>query len=284
MEDKLEITPEGLRIPIIPAGVAELIEALSNDELDFEELGDYLKRFPGIVARLIALANSAWSAPAQEITTLENAVSRLGLKVSRSIAIALAVSAPLDTHRCPSFNSVHYWCDALLVADIAGLIAAESEHEAAPDPSTCRVAGLIHNIGLLVLVDNFPDRMDDCFQAYAKLPGSRVLNDLLTAELGFSTLDIGGRIAQSWGLPGVFEKTMSSFSDTDYRDDYWPVVNLVSASIEITSQLNEGAEAAPDYLKHDEGLFDRELVQRKWDSLKALRLKVQALAEQVFAK
>ncbi len=284
MDDKLELTPEGLRIPIIPAGVAELIEALSNDELDFEELGEYLKRFPGIVARLVALANSAWSAPAQEITTLENAISRLGLKVSRSIAIALAVSAPLDTHRCPNFNSVHYWSDALLVADIAGVIAAESEHEAAPDPSTCRVAGLIHNIGLLVLVDNFPDRMDDCFQAYAKLPSSRVLNDLLAAELGFSTLDIGGRIAQSWGLPQVFEKTMSSFSNADYRDDYWPVVNLVSAAIEITSQLNEAAETAPDSLEHDEGLFDRELVQRKWDSLKALRLKVQALAEQVFAK
>lgn len=282
MDDKLELTPEGLRIPIIPAGVTELIEALSNDQLDFEELADYLERFPGIVARLIALANSAWSAPKQEITTLENALSRLGLKVSRSVAIALAVSAPLDTHRCPCFNSAHYWADALLVADVAGLIAGESDHKEAPDPSTCRVAGLIHNIGLLVLVDNFPDRMDDCLRAYSRLPDSRTLNDLLEAELGFSIVTIGSRIAQSWGLPGVFEKTMSFYNDVSYRDEYWPVVNLVSAAIQITSELNEGADSASEHLEHDEGLFDRDLVERNWNALRAARVRIQALAEQVF--
>ena len=283
MHENLELTPEGLRIPVIPAGVADLIDALSNDDLDFEQVAEYFERFPGIVARLIALANSAWSAPSQEITTLENAVSRLGLKVSRSVAIALAVSAPMDTHRCPAFDSVHYWSDALLVADIAGLIATESGHELAPDPATARVAGLIHNIGLLVLVDNFPGPMDECLVSYSRSPGTQHINQLLETRLGFSPSGIGSRIAKSWGLPGVFEKTMSFYDDRDYRQNHWPVVNCVTAAIELTAALNCGSESIPENLEHSDLLFTGEMLERQWLTLGNMHNKTRALAEQVFA-
>ena len=282
MEAKLNLSPEGMRIPVIPAGVSDLIAAISNDDLGFQELSSYLERFPGIVARLIALSNSAWSAPSQEITTLEAAIARVGMKVSRSVAIALVVSAPLDTHRCPAFDSVHYWSDALLVADIASLIAADFDQPEIVDPSTARVAGLIHNIGLLVMIDNCPDEMDGCLRSYSTVRDQQPFNVVIEHQLGFSPSGLSGQIAQSWGLPGVFEKAMSFYGDRNYRNDHWQIVNSVSAAIDITAALNRGHDAMPAQLTFPDGLPSKDLLRHQWSAFQLMYGKTQELSQQVF--
>ncbi len=234
------------------------------------------------MARLIALSNSAWSSPSQEITTLSNAVSRLGLKVSRSVSIAVIVSAALDTKRCPAFETAHYWGHALLVGDIAGIIASKSAAEVAPEVSITRVAGLIHNLGFLVLVDNFPEPIDQLLREYAELPEPKSLNNWLSSHLGFSPAAIGSKIAQVWGLPAVLEKTMAFYDDSTYQDEHWPVVSSVSLAIKITAALHQNHEEMPAHIEVPKGLIDRSVLSADWPGLQSLHAGNVKLSQHVF--
>ncbi len=142
-----------LQLPSLPAGAPYLLKSLTNENIDFAELASVVEKFPGIAGKLISLVNSAWSAPATEVTSLEDTCSRLGLGVVRSTSIALAVAAPFNSTRCPSFDLEYYWCSVLLAADAASRLAGVSSSIRDFEPATARAAGLLHNLGLLWLAD-----------------------------------------------------------------------------------------------------------------------------------
>jgi HD-like signal output (HDOD) protein len=69
------------RVPVLPPGATYLMQALNDDNLGFREIAAAVEKMPSIAARILALANSAWSAPARPILALDEACGRLGIKV-----------------------------------------------------------------------------------------------------------------------------------------------------------------------------------------------------------
>ncbi|MCP4996368.1 MAG: HDOD domain-containing protein, partial [Gammaproteobacteria bacterium] len=147
--DSIRARLDESRLPVLPAGIPYLLTVLTDEEIAINELARILERFPTIVARLIALANSAWSSPASDVTSLEMACARLGFNIIRSVSIALAIAQPFDPNRCQAFDAERYWCSALLTADAATWLSPLSQVAYAPEPETARVGGLLHNLGLL---------------------------------------------------------------------------------------------------------------------------------------
>ena len=184
--------------------------------------------------------------------------------------------------RCPAFDTAHYWGHALLVGDIAGIIASNATPELAPDVSMTRVAGLVHNLGFLVLVDNFPEQIDELLRQYAELPEPKSLNNHLSLELGFAPSAVGSKIAQVWGLPAVLEKTMTYYGDNKYQDEHWPVVASVSLAIKITAALHQHLDEMPDYIEVREGSIDRESLTHHWQGLQSLHAGNLKLSKHVF--
>ena len=82
--------------------------------------------------KLISLANSVWSAPTDEVSSLENACARLGFGVVRSTSIAIAVAAPFNPSTCPAFDLEYYWCSVLLTADVASRLVSVSSGASLP--------------------------------------------------------------------------------------------------------------------------------------------------------
>lgn len=115
-----------LQLPTLPAGAPYLLKSLTNEAIDFVGLAVVVEKFPGIAGKLISLVNSAWSAPVSEVTSLEVTCSRLGLGVVRSTSIALAIAAPFNPARCPSFDLEYYWCSVLLTAGAASKLVPVS--------------------------------------------------------------------------------------------------------------------------------------------------------------
>lgn len=75
------------KMPVLPVETPYLISSLSDETLNFNQLSKVIERFPTIAARLIALANSAWSAPISPIYSLEESCTRLGLSVVKSDSV-----------------------------------------------------------------------------------------------------------------------------------------------------------------------------------------------------
>ena len=185
------------RIPVLPPGAPFLLHALADDNLGFAEIARTIEKVPSVAARLLALANSAWSAPISPITSIEAACSRLGLQVVRSASVALAVSQPFNPAHCPPFNGCLFWGTALLGAEAASRLA---ERALPADAATARTAALLANLGLIWLADALPKETAKALELAEHLaPGG--LNDMIKEHCGLGFDEAGGLLAKAWDLP-----------------------------------------------------------------------------------
>ncbi len=225
-----------LKLPTLPAGTLFLFESLTNEHIDFAELAGVLEKFPSIAGKLISLANSVWSAPTSEVTSLENACARLGFGVVRSTSIALAIAAPFDSARCPSFDPERYWCSALLTADAASRLALAVSVDVGLEPSTARAAGLLHELGLLWLVDKLPDEVDQALVMVEKQLEAN-LQLALSRVLGFDQEKATARLADAWGLPETMARAMTHYRDIGYRGPQEAIVANVGLAVTLVSAI-----------------------------------------------
>lgn len=239
------------RVPVLPAGIGDLIAALGGADMTNSQLAAVIEQYPSIALRLLALANSAWSAPAHAITALDQACGRLGYKVVRSVAIALAVSAPFDHARCPAFDGRRFWCRALLSADIAEWLSAKGGHFSGPDPITpggMRSAALVRDLGLLWLADGMPLACHAALTECAQAP-QLALASALRQHCGTDHHQTGSQLAEAWHLPRLLAVAMCDEADTEDPAEYTQALRLLHLGSRIADAAELGqAElaAAPD--------------------------------------
>ncbi len=227
-------------VPVLPAGVTELLARLADEDMPFDELATLLERFPTVATRLLSIANSPWSAPRVPVTSLDVACARLGFETVRSISIAVTVAAPFNPMRCMHFDASRYWCATLLVADAAARVSRLLPAAADISQATARAAGLLHNLGLLWLADCLPAPTD---RALAAAAADDVLsvNEALTAECGFGHNDASLVLAEAWYLPELMRAAMRYHSVPAVDDKQATMTRLIAVSAGLVAMLFEGA-------------------------------------------
>ena len=138
---------------------------------------------------------------------MRDSCSRLGSQLVLSISIALSVSQAFNPSRCPAFESKKFWVSALLTAEAAFMRAKETSDIC---PDTARLAGLLHNIGLLWLAENKPIEISEAISISQKDNVS--FTQTLLEKYDLDLYDVGGYLATSLELPETIEKTIASYS------------------------------------------------------------------------
>ncbi|MGB1108952.1 MAG: HDOD domain-containing protein [Gammaproteobacteria bacterium] len=276
------LTGPRTRMPALPPGTPQLLRQLTRPDVSFRELARSLERFPAIAARLIGLANSAWSSPAVTITSLEAACTRMGFDVVRSVSLGLAVGTPFDPRNCPAFDAEQFWCSALMVADTAADLKQASGDWCALDALSVRSAGLLHNLGLLWLAERMPKATDQAIQA-ANADEDLSLNQAMIEHCGIGYRQAGGHLASQWHLPEVMVSSIVFHGDTSYLGEHAKAACLTGIANDMVTTLcagdtwiAAGADLGAIPLNDDS---IREIAQRTAARLEATR----QLARSVFA-
>ncbi len=235
------------RLPVLPNAVNHLLAALFDDDIDFRKLTKIIQQYPSISARLLSLANSAWSAPVTPIATVENACARLGFNVIRNVSIALTLSEPFNPRSCPLFNAKHFWTTSMLVADGAALLASGLEKKNFDDDmeKTTQTVGIIHSLGLLWLAENMSNETGQALKVVSKdsaLTVSQALNDIV----GFDYCEVGYWLAQEWGLPRILSISIRYHRNSHYHGEFWEVSHLVGAAAMMAGTLCKGDDTLPE--------------------------------------
>jgi HD-like signal output (HDOD) protein len=266
-----------LQLPTLPTGVPFLLKSLTNEDIEFIELATLMEKFPSIVGKLVSLANSAWSSPIAEVTSLEVTCSRLGLDVVKSTSIGLAIAAPFNPMRCSSFDAEYFWSSALLTADAASRLLAVSSANSDLESSTARTAGLLHNLALLWLVDKLPAEVD---QAITMVKNNQIesLRQAFVHILGFDQQQAGRQLGSSWALPEPLVESMSHYADTCYQGPQRTIVTTVGLAAKLVSAvLKEEPCPTADTRLASLGITEEKLT-RVFDQLNEQLVKVRTMA------
>jgi len=235
---------EPVQLPSIAKDIHVLMQALADDNLSYLQLAEVIKHYPEITARILFLANSPWSAPITPINSVEQACSRLGVSIVKSISIAISISSAFDTRNCPLFDTVHFWTSSMLVAEGAGILASklppslvsiELEH-------TAQTAGVLHNLGLLWLADNAPTEINTALKMLAESPPTLSLNQTLKKSIAVDYCEVGAWIAKQLAFPEVLICAMEYHLTPDYQDSSWEIALIIGVAANMVSELQQQSE------------------------------------------
>lgn len=194
-------------LPVIPPGISYLLKTLLNNNINYAQLAEEIEKYPSIAIKIVATANSAWASPVTPITSLRDACARVGLPLVRSISIALSVSQIFDPSRCPSFDPKTFWVSALLTAE-AAYICAKGTPQICPD--TARLAGLLHNMGLLWLADK--KSVETSYAIDSSKADNISLTQTLSENYNLDIYTVGSILASAMELPETIVSTIASCS------------------------------------------------------------------------
>lgn len=185
------------RLPVLPSSVQTAMELLRDPQVDMGKLADALRHDPGITANILRLANSAYFGAVHRITTLRDAVVRLGEKRVSQLLLTVAVSprisgevAGYDLPACALLEQ------SLTTAIAAELVARECGVTAPPHTFT---AGLLANAGKMVL-DRFLGVDAETITELAVQEGIS-FEKAERRVLGTDHVEVGAELLQYWNLP-----------------------------------------------------------------------------------
>jgi HD-like signal output (HDOD) protein len=146
-----------LVFPTSVAAASRIHKALDDPDIHLAAAAVQVQTEPLLAARCVAMANSAaYRRSGPVVTDVGSAVSRLGLRIVRTLAQALIVRQLAGASKDPGQRSVvaHLWEHTAHVASLSRLIAKCVAHQ---DPETALFAGLVHEAGNFYLLSRVPD-------------------------------------------------------------------------------------------------------------------------------
>jgi HD-like signal output (HDOD) protein len=215
-------------IPPLPL-TAQKILCMSPDA-EVAELAETIEQAPFLAARLLGLANSAFFGWPGGVRTLYDAIYKvLGIKLVKSLAVAMSMSDVFDSGKCRGFQAERYWFTAVATAQISQGLFLGIARNMRGDLDNIHMHGLLHNLGIVALAHLFPHELSRAFTRPAEDDGIDITKRI-RSTLGVDHSQAGGWLGRKWRLPEDIICVMEQHKDPGYRGDYWPFVALVGYS------------------------------------------------------
>jgi HD-like signal output (HDOD) protein/CheY-like chemotaxis protein len=180
-------------LPSLPGNLAALDAALCNEESSLGEVARIVTRDVAMSAKVLQLVNSPFFGLRSSIRDLRQAVAYLGVETLRNLTITteiFRVFKPGDL--LPDDWMERFNGHSLEVADIAGRLVRTSaaQYEAS-------VAGLLHDVGELVVADRAPAKLCAILE---EVSSGRLADEAETDHLGATYPVLGGCLLSLWGM------------------------------------------------------------------------------------
>ena len=187
-------------LPEIPSVAFELQEVIGNPMSSAERIARVVSRSPSLTAVLLRIVNSSFYGLPAKISTVSHAVSLIGTQEISVLALGICVLSIFRNIPEKTINTHSFLRHSLLCGLLSRVFAA---HKNVSQTEQLFVAGLLHDLGRLILYTYFPD---DSLNVLAR---SRNRNKLLyEAEKDYLGCDhalLGMKLMQQWKLPLILE-------------------------------------------------------------------------------
>lgn len=256
-------------LPPLPYLAHEIMLTVNADDGDIDHIGRAVDQEPGLAARVVSLANAAFFSRHRPVYSTRDAILRLGLERVRVVAASLLLAQQFRIDRCPGFRPDQYWRNAVGTAFAAGRLARNLTD---PVPSDAAyLAGLLHNIGLPLLVHVFPGEMDRVFSAREREP-EQSLAARVRAAVGIDQHEAGAMLLDEWGLPAAVVTTARYLERRPADGEWARLVEAVQFCAEWADlAFEQTPAAAPPSGTHRDALTQvGDLCRREWQQLEAV--------------
>jgi putative nucleotidyltransferase with HDIG domain len=189
-----KVLDDGLKLYALPQTLSEVIRVVSDDTTGADDLAKVLMRDPAMITRVLRAVNSPYYGMGRKIGSVPQAVITLGMRQVTALALSTSVYTMTEKWQS-SFDRVRFWRHSLETAIASRDLAEKCGYKKTEEMF---VAGLLHDIGLLVLERSFPDQYQ---KMWRKSLGNGFLIELEEEAWGSNHARVGQFLMEQWRLP-----------------------------------------------------------------------------------
>lgn len=192
------------QIPALPLTYQRVSEVVADQHSTTVQIAEAVGADQGLATRILQLANSALYGQVSRVDTLTQALSLIGSRQLRDLALGMAVVDLFKGVSAPGISLRCFWEHSIAVGSAARLIAASRGER---ETERNFVAGLLHDVGLMIMAQQQPDRLakhiqraqsESCTLAFAE-----------RSDQGFDHAELGATVMERWRLPQMMVEVVA---------------------------------------------------------------------------
>ena len=238
-------------VSTIPQVALQVVTVTKDPAAGSRELQAVVESDPALMLRCLRVVNAASQGIQRKITCIRQAISLLGFRKIRDIALTNGV-ADVFKKDCTigPYRRLGLWSHMVSTAICAEIIA---ETSGVPECEDAYAAGLLHDFGIIA-EDQYVRKIFPVL--ITNLTDSEELSTQERAHFGFDHTILGSRIAEKWGLPKAIGAVIRFHHiPQKYRGDYGAIVNVVAAANSIVSDCRFPSVGL-NIVMHPDSAFD----------------------------
>ncbi len=197
--DRLKALVGGLTsLPSFPSLYLEIMKELNSENPSVESIAGVIARDPGMTAKMLQIVNSAAIGLSRKVGSPYEAVQFLGFGTVRSLVLSAHIFSCFEKTDLRGFSVTELWNHGMRTARVACMIMQYEQAEPA-EVEDAYLAGMLHDMGKLILAEGLPDR----FQQALTLAAERnvPLHEAEKEVFGATHASVAAYLLGLWGLP-----------------------------------------------------------------------------------
>ncbi|MCC6141257.1 MAG: HDOD domain-containing protein [Nitrospira sp.] len=244
-DDQLRTVVTNLKnLPSLPALYQELMNEIHSRDASLKKVAKIIGKDMAMVTKILQLVNSAFFGLRTTVSNPEQAVALLGSDTIRALVLSMQAFSQFDGVALPGFSLNALWQHGLKTSGFAKVIA---QQEQAPQAMVDEAftAGLLHDIGLLLLASNKPED----YQRVLKLQKDNALLDWQAEQeiFGVTHAEVGAYLLSLWGVGEAIVESVAFHHRPSACGDsvFSPLTAVHVANAIAESENSAGGESRP---------------------------------------
>lgn len=230
-----------------------VLASLASEDVSFTKLADLIEKDTVVSANLLQLVNSALYARRGTVNSVRHALSLLGVNKLRNAVLGMSISRMWNQVRPPAhWSMANFNMHSVACGQLADLLA---QRVPASYPEGAFVAGLLHDVGRLLIAIALPDESSRVLARTAQ-DGCSVA-EAESEILGFTHAELSTDALVAWNLPMPIQEAARDHHSppTQALSGEWPLAVLVSAADRYANSAGITISATPASPKPDPGVL-----------------------------
>lgn len=231
-------------LPVLPEVLLNLLTACEEEDSSLLDISDIISKDPALSLRVLQLVNSAYYGFRHDFSGIEQAVVYLGANTIKNLALTTSVHQVFEgkvATDSAGFDPGSFWYHSLMTATLAKRLAVETGKV---DGEEAYLAGLLHDIGKLLLISAFPE-------SYSISPApDSTDNDICRLEVelvGVDHCQAGSWLVRQWKLSSLVADVLQYHHESeDNIREAFPLVRIVY----VANAMTRLAEGELDHIRY----------------------------------
>ncbi len=226
------------KLASLPEVCVRVNEMVDDPRSSAAAIGKVISRDTALTAQLLRLANSSFYNFPSNISTISRAITVIGERELRYLVLALSAVRTFSSIPIELSNMASFWRHSVYCAVLARAIAARCH---VLHSERLFVAGLLHDIGKLVIMHRVPELAREALQRAQD--GDEELHEVEQEVLGCDHAAVGRVLLEQWKLPSVLCEAVGCHHNIAAAEE----ARLDAAIVHIANVFANRAELSGDH-------------------------------------